>query len=54
MDCPDLKSVVLEKEIYNNLCAKIYLQAEYIDLLNLPPVHRDMFAEYGKLISSFK
>lgn len=48
VDCPDLKSVVLEEKTYDALCAKSYMEAQYLDLLNLPPIHRDLFAEYGK------
>lgn len=49
MDCPSTKSFVTEQEIYTSLCTKMYLEAKYLDILDVPIVHRDLFAETSKL-----
>jgi len=44
-DCPNLQSFVTEEEIYTNMCTKAYMEAQYLDLLDVPINHRDLFAE---------
>ncbi len=51
VDCPDsltVSSFVTEDSTYTELCAKMYMEASYLDVLNLPIVHRDLFTEFGK------
>lgn len=50
VDCPnvEVKSFVTEEEIYTNLCAKMYMEAKYVEILDVPIIHRDLFAEIGK------
>ncbi len=50
MDCPVTKSLETKKdnEIYENLCAKMWMEAEYLEGLNVPVAQRDLFAELGK------
>lgn len=45
--CP--KSFVTEEEIYANMCTKSYMEAQFLDLMDVPINHRDLFAELGKL-----
>lgn len=45
-DCP--KSFVTDEEIYANMCTKSYMEAQFLDLMDVPINHRDLFAELGK------
>lgn len=47
-DCPNLRSLVTEEETYAKFCTKAYMEAQYLDLLNVPINHRDLFAELGE------
>lgn len=48
-DCPsaEVKSFVTEEETHSRLCAKMYAEAKYLDILDVPVLHRDLFAELG-------
>lgn len=52
-NCPSsspIKSFVTKEETYDNLCSKIYLETKYLDAIDVPPVHQDLFAEMGEPI----
>lgn len=50
-DCPSssaIKSIVTEEDTYNSLCSKIYMEAKYLDVIEVPAVYRDLFSEMGE------
>lgn len=47
-NCPNLQKFISEDEMYTKLCTKAYLEAQYLDLLDVPINQRDLFAELGK------
>jgi len=47
-DCPNLRSFVTEEDTYTKLCTKAYMEAQYLDLLDVPINQRDLFAELGE------
>lgn len=47
-DCPNLRSFVTEEDTYNKLCSKAYMEAQYLDLLDVPITQRDLFSELGE------
>lgn len=49
IDCPDLKEFISENDIYANLCAKMYIEAKFLDAINVPILQRGLFAEYGNI-----
>lgn len=51
-ECPSI-NYKTEEETYSNLCAKMNMEAKYLDILKVPPVCRDLFAEYGKKSREF-
>lgn len=46
-DCPNLRQFVTLEETYAKLCTKAYMEAQYLDLLDVPILQRDLFAELG-------
>lgn len=50
-DCPNLRSFVTEDETYEKLCTKAYVEAQFLDLLDVPILQRDLFAELGEFPS---
>ncbi|KAJ6645444.1 UPF0764 protein C16orf89 like [Pseudolycoriella hygida] len=42
-DCP--KFFLTDDEIYANMCTKSYMEAQFLDLMEVPINHRDLFAE---------
>lgn len=48
-NCPNLQKFVTKDDMYAKLCTKAYLEAQYMDLLDVPINHRDLFAELGAL-----
>lgn len=49
VDCPSLKPFVSDDETYAKFCSKMYLEAKYLEILNMPVIQRDLFAEMGRL-----
>lgn len=47
-NCPNLRSFVTEENMYTKMCTKAYLEAQYLDLLDVPINQRDLFAELGE------
>lgn len=47
-DCPNLKSFVTEEKTYEKLCTKAYMEAQFLDMLDVPILQRDLFAELGE------
>lgn len=48
-NCPNLQQFVSsDDEHYTKLCTKAYLEAQYLDILNVPINQRDLFAELGE------
>ncbi|XP_037040755.1 uncharacterized protein LOC119077640 [Bradysia coprophila] len=44
-NCPNLQPFISDDDIYAKLCTKAYLEAQYLDLLDVPINQRDLFAE---------
>lgn len=47
-DCPNLRQFVTTEETYEKFCVKAYMEAQFLDLLNVPILQRNLFAELGK------
>lgn len=47
-DCPNLRSFATDEEMYEKLCTKAYVEAQFLDLLGVPILQRDLFAELGE------
>ncbi|KAJ6636456.1 hypothetical protein Bhyg_15046 [Pseudolycoriella hygida] len=45
VDCPT--SFVTDAEIYANMSAKLYMEAQFLDLMDVPINNRDLFSELG-------
>lgn len=48
LDCPNIKNLASDQETYTKFCAKMYIEAKYLDALDVPVLLRNLFAEYGK------
>lgn len=53
-DCPNLRPFVTKEEQYAKLCTKAYIEAQYLDLLDVPILQRDLFSELGELQIQFQ
>lgn len=50
-NCPNLRPFVSDDHMYAKMCTKAYLEAQYLDLLDVPVNNRDLFAELGEFHS---
>ncbi len=47
-NCPNLLPHVTKEEMYTKFCAKAYMEAQYLDLLDVPILQRGLFGELSK------